>query len=385
MARVRTTIRAAGLVIAATALAACGSRDYPGADLDALPADAVGAVSVATIGLEQTDLLNQNRSLTFLFDAAGNVVGRVEGNDISYTQALASPGRLVTVSADAVTTLTPTTRTEVGIDEFMVQAAVNDPATGTATIWFNSGRESSFVTLAGDGHPVSGSVPGLVVVAAQCGDRAVAIARDVTPADAEGRWLARLVEVPAGGTPVERGRWFDDPDFSAVSSTGVCTPDGTAMLSLHRSPPTPGSTEAGLALARTELADGARSAEPIKLAGRSSAAPRSLTVVDDRLHWLTREGEVLSVPLDGPAEARLEWTIPATGEDIVVSVSGTVVAALHPRQDPPALARYDLVTGEAVSDPVPLPWLTDIVGSATESGNNTYTVSDLDLLPPSDD
>ncbi|MFD4295089.1 hypothetical protein ACFWQG_17915 [Rhodococcus sp. NPDC058532] len=385
MARVRTTIRAVGLVIAATAIAACGSRDYPGADLDALPAAAVGAVSVTPAGLETTDLLNQNRSLTFLFDADGDVVGRLEGNDVYATQAVASAGRLTMVSADAVTTLTPAGRAEVGIDEHMVTAAANDPANGAATIWFNSGGESTYVAIDTDGTATTGAVPGVVEVAAQCGDRAVALTQGRELADADGRWLFRLVELPAGGEPVERGRWRLDPDFSAASASAVCTADGSALLSLHRPPPPPDGGERGLVLVRTRLADGERTAEPVELAGQSPATSRgSLTVVGDRLYWLTQSGTVLSMPLGGPAQARSEWTIP--GADVnIASVSGTTVSALD-LHAAPTFAQYDLVTGERITDPVTLPWLTEIVDSEAESGNTAYVVSDLDgLLPRSDD
>ncbi|MDG3014872.1 hypothetical protein [Speluncibacter jeojiensis] len=133
-------------------------------------------------------MFDQNRSLVFLFDAAGDLVGRIEGDDIHGNQVLASPARLVTVSARAVTTLTATSRAEYPIDESAVTAAANDPVTGATTLWFNSGRSSTFVTVAGDGTTTTGSVPSLVDAAAQCGDHAIATARDVGPADADGRY-----------------------------------------------------------------------------------------------------------------------------------------------------------------------------------------------------
>ncbi|TQF74159.1 hypothetical protein FK531_05805 [Rhodococcus spelaei] len=382
MTGVRNTIQAAVLVTTAATLTACGSRDYPGVDLDVLPADAVGAISVGAVDFVQSDIFNQNRSLTFLFDEGGEVVGRIEGDEIHATQALASPGRLVTVSAHAVTTMTPTSRIDFGIDESTVQAAVNDPATGVATVWFNGGRESVFVTVAGDGQAATGSVPGLVDAAAQCGDRVVAVARDVGPADTDGRYVARLFEVPVGGDPVERGNWLTGLDFSAASAAAVCTPDGGAMLSLHRSPPAADGSESGLTLVRTDPTAGDRDARPIAMDGHSPATRRgSLTVVEDRLYWLNWDGDVLSVPLDGPADARPEWTIPEAGEGTVASVTGTTVAVLDPAQRPPTLTRYDLVSGARAGERVELAWLAEVAGTGTESGNNTYAVSDLDLLP----
>lgn len=381
MTNARRMIRAAGLVSTAAVLTACGSHDYPGPDLDGLPADAVGAVSLTPAGLETTDVMNRNRSLTLLFDAAGDLVGRIEGNDVYATQAVASPGRLTTISADAVTTLTAAGRAEFGIDEHMVTAAVNDPATGAATVWFNSGRESTFVTIGSDGTATTGAAPGVVEVAAQCGDRTVALTHGLEPADAEGRWIFRLFEVPAGGSPVERGSWRLDPDFSAASASTVCTDDGSALLSLHLSPPPADGGERWLVLVRTGLADGTRTTEPIETGDHSTATRRgSLTVVGDRLYWLTYEGAALSVPFDGSAPARWEWTIPGAGENTVTSVSGTTVSALGAGPTP-TFTRYDLVTGDRTGDPIDLPWLTELVGSEAESGNTVYGVSDLDWLP----
>ncbi|MFC9788820.1 hypothetical protein [Rhodococcus sp. NPDC127528] len=383
MTRIGKAVRAAGLAAMVSVVISCGARDYPGAALHALPENAVGAVSLGPLALEASDLFNENRSLVFLFDADGDVVGRIEGHDITGSRTLASSRNLVTVSARAVTTLTATSRAEFGIDESWVEAAANDPASGAATVWF-SRRDSTFVTVAADGRARSGTVPGRVEAAAQCGERAVAIAIaiaiEAVPAD-DGLYTSRLFEVGPGGEPVERGVWRQDPEFSAASSTAVCTADGRSMLSLHRSPGPADGGEPEMTLVRTNLVDGSRTASPLEMSGHSpTTRGGSLTIVGDRLYWITLTGDVLSTPVTGWPSVAREWSIPGSGEKSAATVHGATVSTLDHAQRPPTFAQYDLVTGARTAGPVELPWLGPLIDAETESGNNVYGVTDLDGL-----
>jgi hypothetical protein len=379
MARMGRAVRAAGLAAILSIVVSCGAREYPGDVLDAMPADAVGTVSLGPQGIETSDLFNENRALTFAFDGNGNVVGRVEGEDIYANQVLASTRNLVTVSARAVTTLTDTSRIEFPIDEHMVEAAANDPESGATTIWFNSGRESAFVSIGADNEASSGTVSGMVQTVTYCGDRHFAIANDLLTPTTDGLNTARLYELLPSGEPVVRSEWREPIEFSPASRASACAADGRTLVALYRSPIAPDGTEAGLTMVAIDVTDGSRSETPLDMPGYTQGIRRGSTVIGDRLYWASLDGSVLSVSLVGsPAVAR-EWTIPDSGEESDASVSGTTVTTIDHRTRP-VFSQYDLRTGARTKGPVALPWLESIVDSKAESGNTDYTISDVDGL-----
>ena len=111
---------------------------FPGDELSKLPADAVGGVVLGPIGFESTS--DKDRSLLLVFDAAGDVVGRVDGPAIHASQVLARNGRVVMSTASFVATLTASTRSDHAIEgESFVQAAAMAPETNAATLWYNTG------------------------------------------------------------------------------------------------------------------------------------------------------------------------------------------------------------------------------------------------------
>lgn len=374
-------LRAAGLAAGLSVVVSCAAREYPGDALDALPPDAVATVSLGPQGIETSDLFNENRALTFAFDGEGNVVGRLEGEDIYANQVLASKRNLVTVSARAVTTLTDTSRIEFPIDEHMVEAAANDPESGATTIWFNSGRESTFVSIDADNEARSGAVSGMVQTVAYCGNRHFAIADDLLTPTTDGLNSARLYEVLPSGGPVVRGEWREPIEFSPASRVSACAPDGRTLFALYRSPIAPDGTEPGLTLIAIDVADGSRSETPLDMAGYKQATRRGSTVIGDRLHWVSLDGDALSVSLAGSPTVTREWTIPDAGEESATSVAGTTVTTIDNRTRP-VFSQYDLRTGARTRGPVALPWLESVVDSRAESGNTFYAVSDVDGLEP---
>ena len=75
---------------------------------------------------------------------------------------------------------------------------------------------------------------------------------------------------------------------------------------------TSGGNGPGLTLVRIDTATGNRTETQLSMPDRTWSTHRgSLTVVEDRLYWITWNGEVLSVPLDGSsADVRDEWRLP---------------------------------------------------------------------------
>jgi hypothetical protein len=353
---VRTATWAALLSVAVS----CGTTpDHPGAILDDLPPGAVGAVSVGPQGLESTG----GRTIVFVFDEKGNVLGRLEDEPIYANPVLASKQSLVTASGRAVTTLTSTSRIDVRVDESIVEAAANNPETGSATFWFNSGRTSNFVSVDADGQTHTGSVEGMVRTATYCGDRQFAVVGDIIPSGDLVKH--RLYELLPGGRPAVRGEWDFPVGAGAASRNPACAADGQSILALWSMP--------DLTLVRIDVSDGSQSENVLNIPGYAQTAWGTTAVVGDRLYWLNQDGQVLSVSTTGPSAVALEWAIPDP-DKTTTTVSGTTVTVVNYR-DRPVFSQHDLITGNQTRDPIELPWLESIVGSP--AGNTLYSIADV--------
>ena len=356
---VRTATWAALLSVAVS----CGTTpDHPGAILDDLPPGAVGAVSLGPQGLESTG----GRAIVFVFDEGGNVLGRLEDEPIYANPVLASKQSFVTASGRAVTTLTSTSRIDVPVDEGIVEAAANNPETGSATVWFNSGRTSNFVSVDADGQTHTGSVQGMVRTATYCGDRQFAVVRDIIPTGEMTKH--RLYELPPGGGLVVRGEWDLPVGVGPASRNPACAADGQSILALWRMP--------DLALVRIDVSDGSQSETVLDMPGFAQNAWGTTAVVGDRLYWLNQDGQVLSVSTTGPSAVALEWAIPDP-DKTTTTVSGTTVTVVNYRGRP-VFSQHDLITGNQTRDPIELPWLESIVGSP--AGNTLYSIADVTTL-----
>ncbi|MDI9938596.1 MULTISPECIES: hypothetical protein [Rhodococcus] len=361
---VRTATWAALLSVAVS----CGTTpDHPGAILDDLPPGAVGAVSVGPQGLESTG----GRTIVFVFDEKGNVLGRLEDEPIYANPVLASKQSLVTASGRAVTTLTSTSRIDVPVDESIVEAAANNPETGSATVWFNSGRTSNFVSVDADGQTHTGSVEGMVRTATYCGDRQFAVVRDIIPAGDMTKH--RLYELLPGGRLAVRGEWDLPVGVGPASRNPACAADGQSILALWRMSPTSSPPDHDLALVRIDVTDGSQSETVLDMPGYAQNAWGTTAVIGDRLYWLNQDGQVLSVAIEGPPAVSLEWTIPDS-EEATTTVSGTTVTIVNSRGRP-VFSQHDLITGNQTRDPIELPWLESIVGSP--AGNTLYSTTDV--------
>lgn len=383
-ARVIRPTALAAAAVGVMAVAACSTPiGYPGDELTNLPADAVGAVIVGPMGFESTT--DKDRSLLFMFDAAGDVVGRLDGAAIHGSRVLAGNGRAVMSTASFVATLTASARSDHAIEgEWFVQAAAMTPGSTAATLWYNTGvvedrYVNRYVSIGADDSVQTGQVEGIVGTSAYCGDRNFAVVRQSlvgTQTDATRNWL---YELPADGVPIVRGQWDYDPEFRPVASTSPCSGDGTSILALYASEEavTSSGNGPGLTLVRIDTANGRRTETQLSMPGRTWSTHRSsLTVVDDRLYWVTWNGEVLSVPLDGSPSVREEWRLPAGGDKVMLSVRDRIVSAVN-YQDRAHFTRYDLLTGRPLHAPIQLPWLDDLYGKETEGGGTFYSIGDV--------
>ena len=288
-------------------------------------------------------------------------------------------------TASFVATLTASTRSDHAIEgESFVQAAAMAPETNAATLWYNTGVVEDrylnrYVSIGADDSVRTGEVEGIVGTTAYCGDRNFAVVRQSlvgTQAEATKNWL---YELPADGAPIVRGQWDYDPEFRPVASRSPCSVDGTSILALYASEETvtSGGNGPGLTLVRIDTAKGNRTETQLSMPDRTWSTHRgSLTVVEDRLYWITWNGEVLSVPLDGSsADVRDEWRLPAGGDKVMLSVRDRTVSAVD-YKDHAHFTRYDLLTGHPIHDPIRLPWLDELYGKQTEGGT-IYSIGDV--------
>lgn len=219
----------------------------------------------------------------------------------------------------------------------------------------------------------------MVRTTAYCGDRHFAVVEDWQVVDAP--ISNRLYELSPGGELVVRGEWDGTSDYSPASRTSVCSPDGQSVLALY------GTYRYGMdetvgpamTLAAIDVVDGSRTETPLVMPDVvGGVIGATMTVVGDRLFWINEDADVLSVPVTGSPTVTHEWTIPGGPGAIVSSVSGTDVTAVNYR-DRPTYVQYDLLTGNALRDPIGLPWLESIVGSP--AGDTRSAISSVTAIP----
>ncbi|GAJ84641.1 hypothetical protein NBRGN_078_00030 [Nocardia brasiliensis NBRC 14402] len=368
------------LVLALTASCA-DRREYPGDEVGGVPGGAVGAVVVGPLGLEAVG--DEDRTMLFVFDQEGRVVGKAIGAAVSNSRVLAGSGRIVTSFADSVSALAGNGREQFGIErESIVQAAAGQPGSGAATIWYNTGVVNGeyvnrFVSIGAGEAMRAGQVAGIVGTTSYCGESNYAVVRQSfvgTEQNPTKNWLYAL---GANNTPVARGQWDYDPEFRPVTTTSACTEDGGELVTLYASEQTATGTGTGLTLVRFRTADGARTETALHMPDFGWETHRgSLTVAHGKLYWITRNGDVLSVPLDGTNTVAKEWTVHGPRDKVALSVHGPTVSAISYRGKA-EYSRYELATGRRLAGPVALPWLDDIEGSETESGGSIYSVADM--------
>ncbi|WP_280407279.1 hypothetical protein [Nocardia brasiliensis] len=368
------------LLLASTV--SCADRPgYPGSELTAMPGGAVGAVVVGPLALESVG--REDRTMLFVFDQGGQVVGKALGPAVSNNRVLADAGRIVTSFADSVSALAGNGREQFEIErESIVQAAAGQPGSGAATIWYNTGVVNGeyvnrFVSVGPDNAMRTGQVAGIVGTTSYCGESNFAVVRQSfvgTEHNPTKNWLYALGDDSA---PVVRGQWDHDPEFRPVTTTSACTEDGGELVALYASEQTATGAGTGLTLVKFRTADGARSETPLHMPDLGWETHRaSLTVAHGKLYWITRNGEVLSVPLDGTNTVTKEWTVHGPRDKVALSVHGSTVSALSYRGKA-EYSRYELATGHRLAGPVALPWLDDVEGSETESGGSIYSVADM--------
>ncbi|HEY5853765.1 MAG TPA: hypothetical protein VIW24_06840 [Aldersonia sp.] len=389
-----TRMTIVALTLAVLPGAAC-SRDNPSPpEMRAVPAEAIGVVSV---GPDQAGpiVTDTDHTSVYAFDAAGTLLGQIQGGAIDLSRVLSWRRGFTTATADSVVTVTDTGRYSIPIDENIVEGAVRDTQSGRSLFWFNTGRpdgpgtayRNNYVLTSPDGEFHTGSVPGMVFSAAHCGDRVYGVVADVESLMSDQQTIPhRLYELPVdGGEPLLRGEWAYPAGFRTTSRASVCWADGTAIYNIYGSGEARYSEngEPASELVRIDTATGAHTESPVDTSGHVAVIrPNTLTLVNDRLYWIgMADGAVLSLPLAGASEVREEWTLPAKGFGHQATVTGTTVAHLDDTGDTPEYTEYDLLTGERTRETIALPWLKSIAHSRTESGRNRYVVTGVACLP----
>lgn len=369
--------KAVGAAFLATWLtASCSSGPtYPGDELEVLPAEAIGVVWVAPLGLKSTR--SGDRTVVFAFDSNGDVVGKLEGAAQYSSGVVTSPDNLAVSSGRAVTSLTETARTVVEFEyQGIGHGAVNNIETGAATFWFNSGRVSDYASISAEGTSRLGSVPGMVRTSAYCGNSVFAVAEDIMT----GSWpdepsVRRLYELGEASEPIVRGEWTYPVGSKPASRSSACSPDGKLMYSLYASDLSMEDENGGLGLTlvTTEVRTGTRNKSELEMEGFDEGV-RGLVLVDGLLVWLNHDGEVLSVPLDGTSVVTNEWVVPGWNKKISAGVSRSNVMVVD-YEETPKVTEYDLMSGLVTTSSVRLSWLDSIRNEPTETGSSVYGIA----------
>ncbi len=376
------------------ATSACGRDSAPitAVEMTSVPGE---AIAVITVGPSQPPIMTKtDHTSAFAIDANGNVVGKLQGGAIDSASVVSWNRGFTLAAADSVMTVGPSGHTVVANDEVAVEGIAHDVASGRSLLWFNTGPgggkasqyRHDYVLTSPDTAPLSGSVPGLMLSAAHCGERAFGVVAAFDDLTSDQPMIKhRLFELPlAGGEPVLRGEWEWPNGFRSESRTAVCAADGSALFNLY------GSVDArhdrngtpGLELVRLDTGTGARTQSHVGMAGHSAwSRPNTMTRLEDQLYWINGDdGAVLSIPLNQPSEVHKEWDLAAKGFGHQVTVTGTTVAHIDSHHTP-TYTEYDLSSGRKIRGPIELPWLKPIVGSRTESGKTTYAVAGVACLP----
>ncbi|MFI6173744.1 hypothetical protein ACIBCN_43705 [Nocardia sp. NPDC051052] len=386
----------AALTAIVLAASACGQDPAPitAAEMATVPSE---AIAVVTVGPSQPPIMTKtDHTSAFAIDADGNVVGKLQGGAIDSASIVGWNRGFTLATADSVISVSRSGRNVLANDEDAVEGIAQDFASGRSLVWFNTGKRGgttteyrhNYVLTAPDTAPLTGSVPGIMLSAAHCGERAFGVVAAFDDLTSDQPMIKhRLFELPIeGGEPVLRGEWEWQNGFRSESRTAACSADGSALVNLY------GSAEArhnetgtlGLELVQLDTATGARTQSHVGMAGHSAwSRPNTLTRAGDRLYWINGDdGAVLSIPLNQPAEVRKDWDLGATGFGHQATVTGTTVSHLD-SHNTPTYAEYDLITGQKIRGPIELPWLKSIVDSQTESGKTTYAVAGVACLPAS--
>lgn len=379
----RATAMAAVLMLTTVIFLATSCSDQTD-ELQELPADTIGVVTIGPAGLP---VPQNSRTTAVAFDDRGNEVGRVSGGAITAATTVAWRHGLTTASARSVVTLTDTGRSRFPIDENMIEGATANPQSGGALFWFNTARpdgpavpyRNNYVMTRPDAAPSAGSVPGIMQTAGHCGSSAFGVAVDFDDI-VSGRpdTRNRLYELTTSGEPIVRGEWNYPTEFRSFSRTAACSADGSALYNLYGSVAAirDESGKSDLTLVRIDTATGVRTQTSIDMAGhRGASEANSLTLVEDRLYWISTDGSVLSVPVAGTSnKVREEWRLPQDGKHHQASVSGTVVAFID-YEGTPTYTEFDLVTGNRTRSSIELPWISEALKEG--DGSTVLNVSSV--------
>lgn len=144
-----------------------------------------------------------------------------------------------------MTTVGRSSRTVLANDEDAVEGIAHDFTSGRSLVWFNTGRRGgpaaeyrhNYVLTSPDTAPLTGSVPGIMLSAAHCGERAFGVVAAFDDLTSDQPMIKhRLFELPlGGGEPVLRGEWEWQNGFRSESRTTACSADGSSLLNLYGS------------------------------------------------------------------------------------------------------------------------------------------------------
>lgn len=359
--------RIAGMVAVLSCVATCSTdRVFPGGEFDRVPADAVGVVS---IGALQTAKASAGQALMFAFDAEGRLLGKLEGPGIEGNGVVAVGRDLIAPTHGTAKKITASGYEEIPLPGYAVEAATVDSESGAATLWYRARQEMGFVAIAKDNTVRSGTVEGTYIgTVADCGGRQFVVVEDFIAVDAPRPYT--LYEVMPNGQREVRSKFHVPGNLSPRSGVSACAPDGQTIYTMYAG----GSYEVqdpNLVLVRTNVNDGSRTQTQLDV--NDNVRRGSMTVVGNQLLWLSYNGgEIYSVALEGDSTATEVWRLPGDQKKVSAGVNGTTVSVVNDA-GVPTFAQYDLVTGKRTRDPIELPWLEPIVGSAV--GNTFYVVS----------
>lgn len=347
-----------------------------------------GAVGVVTFGSSALPLPRGAETLVAAFNSSGAEVGRISGDAISSAATVTWNQGLTTANADSLITLTDAGRTDVAIDENMLEGAASYPSGDGALLWFNTGRPDGQavpyrqnLAITGDAaSPALHSISGLILTAGYCGSKSYGVAvtfDDLTSGEKNVQNV--LYEMTAEADPVMRGDWEDPADFRPFSRTSVCSPDGNYLFNIFGTETAirDKTGNSSLFLARIDTLTGDRELVAIDMTGHHGVSePNTLSLVDDRLYWVGADGSVLSLSVSDPSGGvRVEWKIPQWEDAYRVTVSNGAVVSVMGIEGIPSYAELDIRTGEAIRGPIAIPWVAEELNKNKES-----VIMDVDRL-----
>ncbi len=260
---------------------------------------------------------------------------------------------------------------------------------GERIVWYNTGYAddgyvNTYVSFDGSGEPpTTGTVPGSVLATGFCQGANYAIVEDVDSVTWDGPTRSWLYRIEQAAKPQIVSEWTSASGFRPLSRTAACDDIGRLHV-LHGStgtraaPPTDGPT---LAVLDTRMPS-----EPVNTLLASPYTWRTpsgaIALRDGQLLWVTSDGDVVQAAPKSMGVVRL-WGLPSAVESGTVSLSpdgATVTAVIRSTSNDFHYEQFDAATGTPVAEPVPLPWLSEIVDTVTESGQSTYRLTDVESL-----